>query len=53
MKRDKLYIAILTVIIVYYVLRVFAFLYVFNSMVTVNKEHPKTEQLKHGKSNKK
>ncbi len=54
--------AVITVVIVYYVLRLFAFLYVYSGAMTdsqikhrpaIEQAHLKAENLRHGKSNKK
>lgn len=54
--------AVITVVIVYYVLRLFAFLYVFSGAMSdsqikqrpaIEQAHLKAEHLRHGESNKK
>ncbi len=53
--------AVITVVIVYYVLRLFAFLYVYSGLTNtqikkrpaIEQAHLKAESLRHGKSNKK
>lgn len=54
--KETIYAGILTVLVVYYLLRLFAFLYVFDEMITIKKEHPKAQQLRllrHANNNRK